>query len=44
MNKQQAIRVKTIIASKAKQSKSAAQGLDCFFASLLAMTREQDHG
>jgi hypothetical protein len=56
MNKQQAIRVKSVIASEAKQSRNAAQRLDCFVAEfiigpaegrtrwLLAMTREQDHG
>jgi hypothetical protein len=56
LNKQRAIRVKTLIASQRAGAKAppddrlreairnARQGLDCFVASLLAMTREQFHG
>jgi hypothetical protein len=43
MNKQPAIRVKTVIASEANNPERRTR-LDCFIASLLAMTREQDHG
>jgi hypothetical protein len=34
--------MKTLIASEAKQSRSHKQGLDCFVASLLAMTKNAE--